>query len=133
MIRQLGVFTSEVTRVAREVGTDGKLGGQAQVQDVSGVWKELTDSVNQMASTGNQRSRLSKRLRARSSKGRVEATISIISATPRPYRNLKQDSRQMAKSLEILSISFRTSLPRVNLLELNRDLDLNLERMAGAR
>ena len=50
MIRQLGVFTSEVTRVAREVGTDGKLGGQAQVQDVSGVWKDLTDSVNQMAS-----------------------------------------------------------------------------------
>ena len=50
MIRQLGVFTSEVTRVAREVGTDGKLGGQAQIQDVSGVWKELTDSVNLMAS-----------------------------------------------------------------------------------
>ncbi len=50
MIRQLGVFTSEVTRVAREVGTDGKLGGQAQVQDVSGVWKDLTDSVNLMAS-----------------------------------------------------------------------------------
>ena len=50
MIQQLGVFTSEVTRVAREVGTDGKLGGQAQVQDVSGVWKDLTDSVNLMAS-----------------------------------------------------------------------------------
>ena len=50
MIRQLGVFTSEVTRVAREVGTDGKLGGQAQIQDVSGVWKELTDSVNVMSS-----------------------------------------------------------------------------------
>src|SRR5687767_7340916 len=50
MIRQLGVFTSEVTRVAREVGTDGKLGGQAQIQDVSGVWKDLKDSVNLMAS-----------------------------------------------------------------------------------
>src|SRR5262245_41563373 len=50
MIEQLGVFTSEVTRVAREVGTDGKLGGQAQVRDVSGVWKDLTDSVNSMAS-----------------------------------------------------------------------------------
>ncbi len=49
MIEQLAVFTSEVTRVAREVGTDGKLGGQAQVKAVSGVWKELTDSVNQMA------------------------------------------------------------------------------------
>ena len=50
MISQLAVFTSEVTRVAREVGTDGKLGGQAQVEDVSGVWKDLTDSVNLMAS-----------------------------------------------------------------------------------
>ncbi|HUA84521.1 MAG TPA: HAMP domain-containing protein [Bryobacteraceae bacterium] len=49
MIEQLSVFTSEVTRVAREVGTEGKLGGQAQVPGVSGVWKDLTDSVNQMA------------------------------------------------------------------------------------
>ncbi|GAB3470045.1 histidine kinase [Polaromonas eurypsychrophila] len=49
MIEQLSVFTSEVTRVAREVGTEGKLGGQAQVKGVSGAWKDLTDSVNQMA------------------------------------------------------------------------------------
>jgi HAMP domain-containing protein len=49
MIQQLAVFTSEVTRVAREVGTEGKLGGQAQVKGVSGVWKDLTESVNQMA------------------------------------------------------------------------------------
>ncbi|HYD48502.1 MAG TPA: HAMP domain-containing protein, partial [Terriglobales bacterium] len=50
MIEQMSVFTSEVTRVAREVGTDGKLGGQAQVKGVSGVWKALTDNVNSMAS-----------------------------------------------------------------------------------
>src|SRR6266849_8495631 len=50
MIEQLGVFTSEVTRVAREVGTDGKLGGQAQVREVTGVWRDLTESVNSMAS-----------------------------------------------------------------------------------
>jgi len=50
MIKQLGVFTSEVTRVAREVGIDGKLGGQAQVSEVSGVWRDLTESVNSMAS-----------------------------------------------------------------------------------
>src|SRR6187401_1061456 len=49
MIRQLGVFTSEVTRVAREVGTEGKLGGQAEVPGVTGVWKDLTESVNSMA------------------------------------------------------------------------------------
>src|SRR5579859_7591982 len=50
MIKQLGVVTSEVTRVSREVGTDGKLGGQAQVSEVTGVWKDLTESVNSMAS-----------------------------------------------------------------------------------
>jgi HAMP domain-containing protein/CheY-like chemotaxis protein/signal transduction histidine kinase len=50
MIQQLGVFTAEVTRVAREVGTEGKLGGQAQVPDVAGTWKDLTDNVNLMAS-----------------------------------------------------------------------------------
>src|SRR3569832_1097865 len=48
MIKQLCVFTSEVTRVAREVGTDGKLGGQAIVPGVAGTWKDLTDSVNAM-------------------------------------------------------------------------------------
>ncbi len=50
MIDQMGEFSSEVTRVALEVGTAGRLGGQAKVKGVSGVWKELTDSVNQMAS-----------------------------------------------------------------------------------
>src|SRR5712672_1475407 len=49
MIQQLSVFTSEVTRVAREVGTDGKLGGQAKVPGVAGTWKDLTDNVNVMA------------------------------------------------------------------------------------
>ncbi|MFL6621431.1 MAG: HAMP domain-containing protein, partial [Sulfurifustis sp.] len=49
MIDQMSVFTSEVTRVAREVGAEGKLGGQAVVKGVSGVWKDLTDNVNSMA------------------------------------------------------------------------------------
>jgi len=50
MVKQLNSFASEVTRVAREVGTEGKLGGQAEVKGVGGTWKDLTDSVNQMAS-----------------------------------------------------------------------------------
>ncbi|MDZ4815356.1 MAG: HAMP domain-containing protein [Verrucomicrobiota bacterium] len=50
MVDQLRSFASEVTRVAREVGTEGKLGGQARVEGVSGTWKDLTDSVNSMAS-----------------------------------------------------------------------------------
>src|SRR5438270_22425 len=49
MVDQLNSFAGEVTRVAREVGTDGKLGGQAEVQGVGGVWKDLTDNVNLLA------------------------------------------------------------------------------------
>src|SRR5206468_3334350 len=49
MVDQLNAFASEVTRVAREVGTEGKLGGQAQVPGVAGTWKGLTDNVNSMA------------------------------------------------------------------------------------
>src|SRR6059036_629240 len=50
MVDQLNSFASEVTRVAREVGTEGKLGGQADVKGVGGTWKDLTDNVNLMAS-----------------------------------------------------------------------------------
>src|SRR5207302_1225049 len=49
MVDQLGSFASEVTRVAREVGTEGRLGGQAAVPGVAGTWKDLTDNVNMMA------------------------------------------------------------------------------------
>ena len=49
MVDQLNGFAAEVTRVAREVGTEGKLGGQAQVPGVAGTWKDLTDKVNSMA------------------------------------------------------------------------------------
>src|SRR5207302_11399669 len=51
MVDQLSSFAAEVTRVAREVGTEGKLGGQAQVEVVSGTWRGLTENVNQLAST----------------------------------------------------------------------------------
>src|SRR5204863_8642686 len=50
MVDQLSSFADEVTRVAREVGTEGKLGGQADVRGVAGTWRDLTDSVNTMAS-----------------------------------------------------------------------------------
>jgi HAMP domain-containing protein len=50
MVDQLSSFADEVTRVAREVGTEGNLGGQAQVKGVSGTWKDLTENVNSMAS-----------------------------------------------------------------------------------
>src|SRR5206468_3236327 len=50
MVDQLSSFSAEVTRVAKEVGTEGKLGGQAEVKGVSGTWKDLTDNVNVLAS-----------------------------------------------------------------------------------
>src|SRR5260370_10010549 len=51
VVDQLGSFASEVTRVAREVGTEGKLGGQAEVPGVAGPWKDLTDNHNSMPAT----------------------------------------------------------------------------------
>ncbi|MCC7420641.1 MAG: hybrid sensor histidine kinase/response regulator, partial [Planctomycetaceae bacterium] len=57
MVDQLGSFASEVTRVAREVGTEGKLGGQAKVKGVAGTWKDLTDNVNKMAGNLTERKR----------------------------------------------------------------------------
>ena len=54
MVEQLRSFASEVTRVAREVGTEGKLGGQAVVPGVAGTWKDLTDSVNFMVASGDE-------------------------------------------------------------------------------
>src|SRR5205823_6314781 len=57
MVDQLRSFASEVTRVAREVGTEGKLGGQARVEGVSGTWKDLTDSVNSMAGNRTEQGR----------------------------------------------------------------------------
>ena len=54
MVDQLNSFASEVTRVAREVGTEGKLGGQAKVPGVAGTWKDLTDNVNFMAAQPDQ-------------------------------------------------------------------------------
>ena len=66
MVDQLASFASEVTRVAREVGTEGKLGGQAHVKGVAGTWKDLTDSVNHMAGTSPARCATSPRSPPRS-------------------------------------------------------------------
>jgi HAMP domain-containing protein len=65
MVDQLRSFASEVTRVAREVGTEGKLGGQAEVAGVAGTWKDLTDNVNSMA-------------------GNLTAQVRNIATSPRP-------------------------------------------------
>jgi HAMP domain-containing protein len=78
MVDQLNAFSSEVTRVAREVGTDGKLGGQAQVKGVAGVWKDLTDNVNSMASN------LTNQVR----------NIADVTTGRRPGRHVQEDHRR---------------------------------------
>src|SRR5437868_14677144 len=64
MVDRLSVFADEVTRVAREVGTEGVLGGQAEVPNVAGTWKDLTESVNYMASNLTEIGRATSRERA---------------------------------------------------------------------
>jgi signal transduction histidine kinase/CheY-like chemotaxis protein/HAMP domain-containing protein len=79
MVDQLNSFAFEVTRVAREVGTEGKLGGQAEVQGVAGTWKDLTDSVNMMASNlTNQVRGIAKVVTAVAS-GNLKQKLSIVS------------------------------------------------------
>ena len=79
MVDQLNGFASEVTRVAREVGTEGKLGGQAQVPGVAGTWKDLTDNVNSMASNLTARSATSPRSRppSRTATCRKKITVDV--------------------------------------------------------
>src|SRR5437879_10598036 len=78
MIKQLSVFTSEVTRVAREVGTEGKLGGQALVPGVTGAWKDLTEWVNAMCSKLTAQVRDLKSARIDSSHGCISYAIIVV-------------------------------------------------------
>jgi HAMP domain-containing protein len=77
MVDQLNSFASEVTRVAREVGTEGKLGGQAQVPEVAGTWKDLTDNVNFMAGNLTSRCATSPTSRPRSPGGDLSKKITV--------------------------------------------------------
>src|SRR5262249_44479131 len=77
MVDQLNAFASEVTRVAREVGTEGKLGGQAQVPDVAGTWKDLTDNVNSMAGNLTGQVRNTPQATAAVAKGDLSKKITV--------------------------------------------------------
>ncbi|MET0463112.1 MAG: response regulator, partial [Chitinophagaceae bacterium] len=79
MVDQLNSFAYEVTRVAREVGTDGKLGGQAEVQGVAGTWKDLTDSVNMMASNLTNQVRGIAKVVTAVATGNLKQKLSIVS------------------------------------------------------
>jgi len=80
MVDQLNSFASEVTRVAREVGTEGKLGGQAQVKGVAGTWKDLTDSVNFMASNLTSQVRGIAKVVTSVAKGNLKQKLNIMAS-----------------------------------------------------
>ncbi|MCX5203811.1 HAMP domain-containing protein [Streptomyces sp. NBC_00237] len=99
MVDQLSSFSSEVTRVAREVGTEGELGGQAQVPGVAGVWKDLTDSVNLMA--GNLTSQV---------RGIAEVTTAVASGdlSRKVTVNARGEVAQLAETINQMTETLRT-------------------------
>ncbi|ELR13888.1 GAF sensor hybrid histidine kinase [Acanthamoeba castellanii str. Neff] len=98
MVDQLNSFASEVTRVAREVGTEGKLGGQANVKDVSGIWKDLTHNVNTMAA------RLT---------GQVRAIAQVTTAVAKGDLSKKMTAEAKGEILE-LKVTINTMVDQLN-------------------
>ena len=107
MVDQLNSFASEVTRVAREVGTEGKLGGQAQVKGVGGVWKDLTDSVNSMA--GNLTSQVRNIAQVTTAVARGDLSTKITVDAQGEIRELKNTINTMVDQLN----SFASEVTRV--------------------
>src|SRR5205823_3971796 len=98
MVDQLNSFASEVTRVALEVGTEGKLGGQAQVRGVAGVWKDLTDSVNFMA--GNLTSQVRGIAKVATAVTKGDLTRSITVEAQGEVASLKDNINEMIRNLK---------------------------------
>jgi CheY-like chemotaxis protein/signal transduction histidine kinase/HAMP domain-containing protein len=98
MVEQLGAFTAEVTRVAREVGTEGKLGGQAQVKGVSGTWKDLTESVNLMAANLTTQVRAIADVSTAVTKGDLSRSIAVEAAGE--VALLKDNVNEMIRNLK---------------------------------
>ncbi|NGN94749.1 HAMP domain-containing protein [Nocardioides sp. KC13] len=97
MVDQLSSFADEVTRVAREVGTEGKLGGQAEVADVSGTWRDLTENVNQLASTLTTQLRAIAEVSAAVTQGDLSRQITVGAAGE--VAELKDNLNEMIDSL----------------------------------
>src|SRR5437868_2527418 len=97
MVDQLNSFASEVTRVAREVGTEGKLGGQAQVRGVAGTWKDLTDNVNSMAANLTTQVRGIAKVVTAVAKGDLTRTIAV--EAPGEVGALKDNINEMIRNL----------------------------------
>lgn len=101
MVDSLNIFSNEVTRVAREVGTEGKLGGQAEVPNVAGVWKELTDNVNTMASNLTLQVRDIADVAIAVAKGDMTQKIKVDAKGE--IEDLKENMNKMVDSLNVFS------------------------------
>ncbi|MFE7131755.1 HAMP domain-containing protein, partial [Streptomyces sp. NPDC057638] len=120
MVDQLSSFAGEVTRVAREVGTDGQLGGQARVRDVDGTWRDLTESVNEMAGNLTRQ---------------VRAIAAVATAVTRGDLNLKIDGVDAAGEIQVLQDNINTMITNLRDTTLaNEEQDWlkgNLARISG--
>ncbi|MGO4760507.1 HAMP domain-containing protein, partial [Streptomyces sp. 2MCAF27] len=119
MVDQLSSFADQVTRVAREVGTEGQLGGQARVRDVAGTWKDLTESVNEMAGNLTRQ---------------VRAIAEVATAVTRGDLNLKIDV-DAAGEIQVLQDNINTMIANLRETTLaNEEQDWlkgNLARISG--
>src|SRR5690606_34942403 len=101
MVDSLNIFADEVTRVAREVGTEGKLGGQANVPKVRGSWKELTDNVNTIAYNRRSQVRDSAKVSTAVAKGDLTQKVSVD--VKGEMAELKENINRMVDSLNIFA------------------------------
>ncbi|WP_239691502.1 methyl-accepting chemotaxis protein [Hymenobacter lapidarius] len=101
MVDSLNLFAGEVTRVAQEVGTEGRLGGQASVPSVAGVWKDLTDNVNYMASNLTSQIRDIANVATAVAKGDLTQTVTVD--VKGEFLQLKQNINQMVASLNLFA------------------------------
>src|SRR5204863_1020913 len=127
MVDQLSSFAAEVTRVAKEVGTEGILGGQANVEDVSGVWKDLTDNVNQLARTLTTQLRAIAEVSTAVTQGDLTREIAV--AARGEVAELKDNINQMIANLRETTQAnqeqdwLKTNLARISgLMQGQRDL-----------
>ena len=126
---QLGLFTSEVTRVAREVGTEGKLGGQAHVKDVCGTWKDLTDNVNNMANNLTTQVRNIAEVTAAVAKGDLtkQITVDVKGEVLELKNTINIMVDQLSSSSEKLLAEREKELMRIEELERFRKLTVGRE------
>jgi len=127
MVDQLSAFAAEVTRVAREVGTEGKLGGQAEVEGVSGTWKKLTENVNQLASTLTTQLRAIAQVSTAVTRGDLTRQITVEASGE--VAELKDNINQMIGNLRETTRAnqeqdwLKTNLARISgLMQGKRDL-----------